>query len=588
MKPRIRTVHVVVLALTGALLIALLLWDPGARFGGGPSYEEDTPDIPARGAPPGIPSVARGPAPQAPRSADQTCQPRASKACENGDVWWFDGCGEPEELAESCAAQGCSAGSCLARARPDPRCVQVSAYGVCEGDRALACLDNHISSVDCAAKGLRCVTTREGARCLPRDAERGCGDRDRASCVGDHLRECLDGYWNEIDCAARRASCVSDGDGARCGPSLALPAAPMRPLPRELCNGRDDDQDGKIDEDACKAVPLVAFVPQGARLTDLEQRMAADLEIANSVFAPQQFVWAKQQAVPSELRVIDPERMEGPARLLSQQESSVVQQRLHPGEAPQPGLPFYIAVLFTERIREEPPKAALSTLPNATCGGVRISDAPSPPWGLIVLADRRTPQSLSHELGHYLGLCHTHEELARIAAAPANLPSCRRNGDGICDTASDPGPEACDEVAPCDFFCSASSARPDAANLMSYYMHCRHAFSPEQLSETARVLELRRGWFRCLDPQDCACQPAADSCPADMSCHPRGAGWNCELDGPGRPGTVCTYSSQCGYGTICMSGDRAAGRCVRPCAPSEDCACRDVGLPFQVCGQDLD
>jgi hypothetical protein len=465
--------------------------------------------------------------------------------------------------------------------------VQVSAYGVCEGDRALACVDNRLLRVDCAAKGLRCVTTREGARCLPRDAQHGCGDRDRASCVGDRLRECVDGYWTEIDCAARRASCVADGDGARCGASAALPAAAMTPLPRELCNGRDDDQDGETDEsDACKAVPLVAFFPQGARLTDLEPRMAAELEIANRVFAPQQFVWAKQETVSGDYRVVDPDRLEVPARVLSQQESSVVQQRQHPGD-PAQGLPFYIAVLFVERVRGEPPKAALSTLPNATCGGVRISDAPSAPWGLIVLADQRTPQSLSHELGHYLGLCHTHEELARVAAAATDLPSCRRSGDGICDTAIDPGPDACDEVAPCDFFCAASSARPEAANLMSYYMHCRHAFSPEQLAEAARVLELRRGWFRCLDALDCACEPAARSCPADMSCHPRGAGWNCELDGPGRPGTLCQNSSQCGYAGVCMGGDGAAGRCIRPCSPSEDCTCRDVGLPFQVCAQDL-
>jgi Pregnancy-associated plasma protein-A len=588
MKPRIRTAHVVVLALTGGLLIALLLWDPAARLGGA-AHDEDTPEAAAGRAAPRAPAGQRAPAPQTPPPADQTCQPHASKACENGDVWWFDGCGEAQELAESCAKRGCSAGVCLSSARPDARCVQVSAYGVCEGDRALACVDNRLLTVDCAAKGQRCVTTREGARCLPRDAQRGCNHRDRASCVGDRLRECVDGYWTEIDCAARRASCVADGDGARCGASVALPAAPLPPLARELCNGRDDDQDGEIDEqDACKAVPLVAFLAQGARLTDLESRMAMELEIANRVFAPQQFVWAKQLEVSGDFRVVDPDRLEVAARTLAQQESSVVQRRLHPGDTEQQGLPFYVPVLFTERVRGEPPKGALSTLPNATCGGVRISDAPSPPWGLIVLADQRTPQTLSHELGHYLGLCHTHEELARIAAAPSNLPSCRRSGDGICDTASDPGPNACGEVAPCDFFCAASSARPDAANLMSYYMHCRMTFSPEQLAETARVLELRRGWFRCLDPQDCACEPAAaNSCPSEMSCHPRGAGFQCELDGPGRPGTLCRNSSQCGYSAICLSGDAAAGRCVRPCSPSEDCTCRDVGLPFQVCAQDL-
>ena len=31
------------------------------------------------------------------------------------------------------------------------------------------------------------------------------------------------------------------------------------------------------------------------------------------------------------------------------------------------------------------------------------------PVGLVVVGRRRAPTTLAHELGHFLGLCHTHE-----------------------------------------------------------------------------------------------------------------------------------------------------------------------------------
>lgn len=589
MRSRTNLARVLLLGLLGGLLLALWKWDPRSAIDANDSVPELPPT--AAGAPAAPPPAAAPPrAPQPNLTA--SCESHASQSCAEGDVWWFDSCGTREELAEACGARGCQGAHCLASTRPDPRCIEVSEYGVCEGDRAVACTENRVFTVDCAARGQRCVTTREGARCLPHDPRHGCDDGALATCRGDRLRECVDGYWAEVDCAARKASCVSDGRGARCSESAA-PAVSALPGPLELCNGADDDKDGQVDESACQAIPLVAFVPQNAHLTELDARMAAELEIANAAFAPLQFTWAKQVSVPSELRAIDFDRIDAVARVLSQQESSVVAKRTRAAaqDSAPPGLSFYVAVLFAERIRAEPPKAGVSTLPNSTCGGVRISDAPSPPYGVVVLADRRTPQTLSHELGHYFGLCHTHDEVQRVAAAAADAPSCKRSGDAICDTALDPGPEACGEVAPCDFYCSASSARPDAANLMGYYMHCRRSFTSEQLEEVARGVELRRGWFACLDPQDCPCRPGQSRCPAEMSCHPQGGiaqPWSCALDGPSLPGTACQNSSQCALDGICLSVDASgAGRCVRPCGKREDCTCENVGLPFQVCREDI-
>jgi Pregnancy-associated plasma protein-A len=587
MPERTPTSHTLVLALAAiATLIALLLWNP--LSGSLPASEPEPEPAPRHARAVGEPAPASAPgAPGEPALASEACESRATAACHEGDLWWFDGCGAPEVLAEPCEGRACLGDRCA----EDPRCAQASEYGVCEGDRAIACLGGRLVTIDCSAKGQRCVDTREGARCVARDPVHGCGPRDLASCKGDKLRECVDGLWAEIDCAARKASCIADGGGARCGPSVAPPALPALEL--ELCGGDDEDQDGNVDEDAaCEPVPLVAFVPEGAQLTELEARMERELDTLNRALSPLRFAWARTVQVPENLAEVNPDRLMRISAQLSQQESTAAAARARAAADAPAGLPFYIPVLFAERLRIEPPKSGLSTLPNAACGGVRVSDAPSPPYGLIVLANERTPETLTHELGHYLGLCHTHEELDRIAAASPDLPACRRTGDGICDTPDDRGPRECYAEENCDYYCPASSARPDASNLMSYYMTCRHAFSPEQVAEAARVLALRRGWFRCLDPSDCPCDPAlAQPCPAAMSCHPgaNDAGpWTCELEGPGLPGTACRGSSQCAQGTVCLGTGTRSGRCVRLCSAGAECDCVDATAAFKVCREDLD
>lgn len=594
MKARTRVLLLVALA----ALCALLLWEPSRE-----PHAVELPEAPlvaanTRRPPPG---AAGAPSPEAPLSAPN-CAAHAVQACHEGDVWWFDGCGEPEEPAESCHGRACIGDHCAL----DPRCGQVSEYGVCEGATAVACLGNRVVRIDCDAKGQRCVDTREGARCMARDPARGCDARDRPRCVGDRLRACSDGFWSEIDCAARRASCLSDGDGARCGPSAAPSPEPRAPG-LESCRVGDADQDGKLDDGAeCEAAQLVAFVPEGARLTELEIRMQRELEALNRALAPLRFEWARTVQVPAAYRELAPDRIDRAAAQLSQQESRAAVARAQAaGAAPadQPaGLSFYIPVLFVERLKVEPPKSGMSTLPNSQCGGVRIADAPSPPYGIVVLADQRTQETLSHELGHYLGLCHTHEELDRLAASPPELPPCKRTGDGICDTPEDRGPSQCYDRADCDYFCPASSARPDSANLMSYYMTCRHAFTSEQVAEAAHGLELRRGWFRCLEPSDCPCDPALENtCPAAMSCQPSASDaqpWTCTLEGPGLPGTGCRGSNQCARGTICVGGEgRATGQCVRLCVSDMDCAatdqaepaaqCMPSGAGFRLCADDL-
>jgi hypothetical protein len=583
----------VVLALLASL--AMLLWDVRTPQ---PSAAGDLEPAPAPSELDAGPAPLRPASPRTP-SAPTRCTPRAHKACQNGDLWWFDSCGVASEPSERCEGRGCEHDQCAAASRPENHCGAIGAYGICEGEIAKACVADRIVSVDCSEQRARCVMTSEGASCLPRDDKLACSERDAALCLGDRLRQCVDGRWAVIDCALRKAHCVDSAGQAHCESELAPRIGPM---PQEICDGHDNDQDGRVDEGGvCEPIPLVAFIPNGAKLANLETRMQDELAILNRVFDPMRFQWAKTMPTASRYRNFDPRELEDAAAVFSQLEAKQFIARTRaadPSAAPSgdDGLDFYVAVLFSEKLRLDPPKSGISTLPNAHCGGVRVSDQPSPPHGLIVLTEARAPTTLSHEMGHYLGLCHTHEELARFAVKASARPECQRSGDGICDTAFDPGPTQCEEQAPCDFVCRRSPARPDAANVMSYYIPCRRELTAEQLAEAEHGLSLRRGWFRCLDPRDCSCDPAQlNGCPADMSCHPgasRDAAWSCELDGPGLPGAACRDASQCSNAAFCLgrnAGD-SSGRCTRPCyggGQAGECTCQDVGLAFPVCGEDL-
>jgi hypothetical protein len=481
--------------------------------------------------------------------------------------------------------------------RSDP-CDGISAYGVCSGDVARACTDGRLVTTDCAARQKRCVMTREGASCLPR---RGtgvdCSHEDAPSCAGDTLRHCVDGRWETIDCRMRLSRCDPGGPSAHCAATPALAAGlgsgTAQRAAVETCDGRDNDLDSEIDEEiACDTIALVAFVPNGARLRELEARMQRELEIVNRVFEPMLFEWNRIVRTPFASARFHPDMFHALAGELSRAESSAVGEATPAGSE---GLPFYIPVLFVETIATEPPKAGMSTLPNNRCGGVRISDGAAAAHGLVVVSEARQPETLAHEIGHYLGLCHTHDELAAYGLAGQAASECDGSGDGICDTAFDPGPPRCVELATCEPLCQDASAHPDTSNVMSYYMSCRRGLSPEQLAEVERNLSLRRGWSRCLEPVDCPCTPGVpEACPAEMSCQPALADdalGLCMLDGPALPGAPCTYVNDCSASSVCLkTRERAAdARCARTCsATAPQCTCTDVGLPFRVCGEDLE
>jgi hypothetical protein len=225
--------------------------------------------------------------------------------------------------------------------------------------------------------------------------------------------------------------------------------------------------------------------------------------------------------------------------------------------------------------------------------------------GLVAVAKARSPTTVVHELGHFLGLCHTHGQeqgtaaVTLLAASDPNSGAlaacgagCRAEGDGLCDTPVDPGPPHCAYDLTCRAAC-ASGAAPDATNLMSYYTECRSHFTDEQLALMQHTLALRRGWQPCF-AAGCACVLGANDCPAGMSCQPfaLAAGERtarCALDGVRAPGADCKQPSDCGRSSICLTDTRRGiQRCVRPCSTSnENCECVAAGDELSVCLQDL-
>ncbi len=110
----------------------------------------------------------------------------------------------------------------------------------------------------------------------------------------------------------------------------------------------------------------------------------------------------------------------------------------------------------------------------------------TPEHRAIVITPDRYWTTTAHEVGHALGLAHTHADrvpiLERYEWPDGHLDclGCRLEGDGICDTPPDPGRAVCTYSYPeCQPICDGDWA-PDVTNVMSYYTDCRQGFTPEQ------------------------------------------------------------------------------------------------------------
>ncbi len=110
----------------------------------------------------------------------------------------------------------------------------------------------------------------------------------------------------------------------------------------------------------------------------------------------------------------------------------------------------------------------------------------------IVLSGEDSQPSITvlHEIGHQLGLFHTHENdlcdnTFCTATTLKNSPfHCEKTGDFICDTSPDSFPPPCpvNYANSCSLKCPplVHMCAPDTHNIMSYYGFCRTSFSEQQ------------------------------------------------------------------------------------------------------------
>ncbi len=499
----------------------------------------------------------------------------------------------------------CRGDACEGPVRPN---CEEPPEGRCDGQTVVLCRAGQTLRVNCAERGLSCGMGEEGAECVPRiPPELRCSGAS-ARCDKDVLVRCEGGRTVRLDCGSLRAQCM-ELPGAR-GPSCVRIGAAVTTegcgpcgcgetgTEEVECDGQDEDRDDHIDEGLdCGPVPVIAFIVTDERggSSYTHEDIADELERVNGLFGSYGGEIAINFELDSVVELKDRRLLALDSPELNQ---LMVDARVHPTRDE-----FYIPIVFTDEVLAGggTPKYGLSTLPNGTCGGLqRRAGAES---GLIVVAKERSPTTVAHEIGHYLGLCHTHAdesasvqqamESTRGTLAVCGGEMCRAEGDGLCDTPHDPGPPLCGYDPACDAHCR-GGARPDATNLMSYYTACRSRFTRDQMRLMQHTVALRRAWQPCLGGA-CSCTFGGDECPKDMSCRPRvmpelGSVQRCSLDGPRPRGADCEDSGQCGQGTLCIKeSSRNVRRCVRLCQVSGlDCTCAAVGSSMSVCTEDLD
>ncbi|MDB4974779.1 MAG: cell surface protein [Myxococcaceae bacterium] len=526
--------------------------------------------------------------------------------CLHGDVWLVDSCGRPEEKVEECGEQPCREDVCEL---PSTAPCNEPAEGRCDGDTVRLCMLGRPLQIDCAAKGQRCAYGDEGAECQPQvPQELRCDSgAEPTRCERDTLVRCIGGRLVKTPCDSLRARCLQLSGSSAPACILVLPTVVQtmgcgpcgclvnHPGP-ETCDGRDQDGDGLVDQGLdCGPVPVMAFIVTGpgGQTSHAREDIEAEIDRANLAFmrTPSS---AGLSLVLKEVNYLSD------ASLLTLDDAEVqalaTDPRIHPSSDS-----FYVPVVFTDEvISGDTPKPGLSTLPNGTCGGMQ--EGKSPEVGMLAVAKARYPTTVTHELGHFFGLCHTHDQQeATPFSAYANsqtgrlqgcYATCRGEGDGICDTPFDPGPEQCSYDPICRASCQVR-ATPDTLNLMSYYATCRVHFSDQQMGLMQHTVALRRGWNRCLGGR-CECQIGGSECPTEMSCRPvilssGEAGNRCGFDGPRGAGADCQSPADCGQGTVCMTQQAInAQRCVRPCTSSSaDCSCTGGSDTVHVCIEDF-
>jgi hypothetical protein len=137
----------------------------------------------------------------------------------------------------------------------------------------------------------------------------------------------------------------------------------------------------------------------------------------------------------------------------------------------------------------------LATETGGLCG--QSSFTVSASQGIVMANSCITGDSvLSHEIGHYWDLYHTHE--TAFGAECVNESNCSTAGDLLCDTPADPNvyglvTSSCQYVGSALDSCSHAAYSPNTHNTMSYtYFPCMNGFTPQQITKAeATLLNLR-------------------------------------------------------------------------------------------------
>jgi PKD repeat protein len=161
--------------------------------------------------------------------------------------------------------------------------------------------------------------------------------------------------------------------------------------------------------------------------------------------------------------------------------------------------------------------------------------------------------TLSHEMGHFFALSHTHGNSNDIASTEelVNGSNCESTGDFICDTPADPQLGASNVSFNCQYTGFAQDInedfyQPDPTNIMSYSRkECRTFFSPQQYARINAVYQVSRNSLGCPSFEADFVADLTESCEANLTVNftdnsVGATSWNWDVDGD----DVIDYTTQ--------------------------------------------